>query len=132
MSKTYSMSGPDGKTYSIVGPDNAPVDEVKARIKAKFTPPSSPAKTMMSNLLPSDQDQPVSQEAQSAASAVTAPGRFMRSLGVGAELALPSLRSGQPQMGAADILARMREARKPGYQPQPGEKLGAFGGQMLD
>lgn len=66
---------------------------------------------------------------QEAAKFVTGPGRLTRGIGVGIEQLIPSLRSGQGLLGAG---AKASAAMQPGYQPQEGEKLGAFAGGQLD
>jgi hypothetical protein len=78
----------------------------------------------VSSIPPNVQDAMISREGiQKAAQVVTTPIRGMRGLGVGAE----RLISGDAPSQALD---RSAAAVKPGYIPQPGEKLGAFAGEM--
>jgi hypothetical protein len=53
------------------------------------------------------------------------PGRGMQAIGVGAE----NLVEGK---GLQPSLERAKAATQPGFQPQPGEKIGNFAGEMLD
>jgi hypothetical protein len=62
---------------------------------------------------------------QGAADIVTMPGRGMRGIGVGLEQMLLG-------KGIQPALQRASAATQPGYQAQPGEKLGSFAGGMLD
>lgn len=67
---------------------------------------------------------------QKTAQVLETPIRGFRGLGVGIQKAIPAIRRGVAEPGELqDALFRAAEATKPGFKPQPGERMGAMVGE---
>lgn len=98
--------------------------ELVALYKKRFPPKKEPPIRQFIDKAVS-REIPVTPAAQKFSQAVTLPGRGMRGLGVTGEQLLLG-------KGLGKSFERGTEAIKPGYVPQPGEKLGTFAGGMAD
>lgn len=118
---TYTVTAPDGNAYDVTAPDTASQDEVLAYAKENYQPSS---------------EQPgfaVPPAVQLGAKALLTPGRGLRGLGVMAQKLGHAVRTGNPKdLNMQDIVSRASAATQPGYQAQPGEKLGSFGSALVD
>ena len=115
---TYSFEGPDGKTYDFEGPDEAHNPSSVGSVLTKAALSSIPG---VGGLVPSSEF--LQEHPKEIGEVASLPLRGTRGLGVGTQ----RLIEGDT---ASQALERAAAATEPGYTPRPGEKLGAFIGEV--